>query len=106
MVDAMNGHPEDRTAFEAERSAKGEEVFQPHRAFVASMRVEPVVSHADSKTGGNPVQEHRGEEPVPTEHKQRRDCTDVDKAERDRRRPVQTFGSAGKAKVIFRGLGY
>jgi len=106
MMDAVNGHPEDGAAFEAERSAEGEEVFQPHRAFVAPMRMQPVVAHADSQTGGNPIDENRNEEPTPAEHKQSGDGTDVNQGERDHGRPVQTFGTAGLAKVIFRSLGY
>ena len=104
MVDAMHGNPENRAAFESQRAANGEEIFQPDRAFVSPMRMQPVVSHADSEAGGDPIKEDRDPETAPTEHEQRRDCADVKKAHRDRRRPVQTV-AAGKAEDFRSSLG-
>jgi hypothetical protein len=63
-----------------------------------------VISHADSETGGDPIYENRGREITPAEQKQRRDGTDVKKAERNRRRPVQAI-ARGEAEVIFARLG-
>jgi hypothetical protein len=105
MMYAMHGNPEDRSAFEAERPANGEEIFQPQWALVTPMRMQPVVSHADPETGGDPVNENGGQEVAPTEHKQRSNRADVKQAENDYGRPVQTF-APGVSEVVFGRLGY
>ncbi len=62
MVNTMHGDPEDRPAFERQRAANGEEILQPERAFVSPVRMQPVVSHADSEAGGDPIKEDRDPE--------------------------------------------
>ena len=71
MVDAMRRHPEDRSAFERQRSADREEIIQPQRDFVGPVSVQPVVSQAYSKAYRDPVQGHRDRKRAPTEHEQR-----------------------------------
>ena len=43
MVDAVHGDPENRSAFESQRAADGEEVFKPERTSVGTMRMQPVI---------------------------------------------------------------
>ncbi len=68
------------------------------------MRMQTVVSHADSEASGDPVKEHRNPETTPIKHKQRRDRADVKKPHRNRRRPVQTV-AAGEAEDFRPSLG-
>ncbi len=44
MVNTMHGHPENRPAFESQRTANSKEVFQPQWAFVPPVRMQTVVS--------------------------------------------------------------
>ena len=53
MMNAMSGDPEDRSAFERQRAAGGQEVLDPFRCLVAAMREEAVIAHADPKRTGN-----------------------------------------------------
>ena len=57
MMDAMRGHPENRAAFEGQRAADREQVFERQGHLVGPVRVQPVVAHADAQarwrtTGG------------------------------------------------------
>ena len=65
VMDAVGGHPEDRSTFEGEGAADGEEVLEPERDSVGAMGVQAMVTHADSQTRGYPVQEHGGGESAP-----------------------------------------
>src|SRR5580658_2878507 len=49
MMDPMRGYPENRSAFQRQRSANREEIFQPLGTFVTAMRQQPVITHADAK---------------------------------------------------------
>src|ERR1035438_6924916 len=90
MMDAVHGDPENRSAFEAQRSAKRKEILQPNRAFVPPVGMQPMVSHADSEAGRDPIEEDGGPEPGPAEHKQPRDGANVKKAYSDRRSEEHT----------------
>jgi hypothetical protein len=70
MMLAVSGNPEDRSAFESERGADGEEVLHPPRCFVAAMSEEAMVAHADAEASGEPAQEQGEEERLPTEHEE------------------------------------
>ena len=56
---AMRGDPENRSAFERQRSAGGQEIFDPFRSFVAAMGEQPVIAHADSQASRNPPKQDR-----------------------------------------------
>ena len=77
MMDPVHGDPKNRPAFEAQRSAKGKEIFKPDRAFVSPVGMQPMVSHADTEAGGDPIKEHGSPKPGPAEHEQPRDGADV-----------------------------
>ena len=52
VMDAMGGNPEDRTAFEREGAADGEDVLQPFGDAIAAMGEQAMVAHADADVGG------------------------------------------------------
>jgi hypothetical protein len=58
MMHAVDGDPEDRSAFQGERGANGEEVFHPSGGFVASVGEKPVIAHANAEASSDPPQQH------------------------------------------------
>ena len=68
MMNAMRGHPEDRTAFQRQRGADGQNIFQPLGALVAAMGQQTVITHADAQAARNPVHNHANNQRLPTEH--------------------------------------
>ena len=73
MMDPMNGHPRDRPAFERERPADRKEILKTSGHFVRAVRVQPVITHADTQPCGHPIKKDRGPENLPAEKKQRGD---------------------------------
>ena len=55
---AVRGDPENRSAFERESCAGGQEIFDPFRRFVAAMGEQPVIAHANSKASRNPPEKN------------------------------------------------
>ena len=53
MMDAVRCDPEDRPAFERERSARREDVFDPLMSLVAAVREQAMVPHADPEHARN-----------------------------------------------------
>src|SRR5690348_1049333 len=51
---AVRGDPENRSAFECQCSASGQEIFDPFWGLIATMREQPVIAHANSKASRNP----------------------------------------------------
>ena len=70
MVDAMSGHPEDGAAFECERAAPCQHVFDPFVRLVATVGEEPVVAHPDAQHSGHDVENQRGEHGAPIDEQQ------------------------------------
>src|SRR5450756_1158827 len=83
MVQAVRGNPEHRTTLERERAADREEVVEQLERLESTVRVEPVVSHADTQPDGHPVQRHGDEEIGPAEGKQRGDSLNVEPDQND-----------------------
>src|SRR4029077_13657488 len=54
VMNAMRGHPENRSAFEGEGGANRQEIFHPLVGFVAAMREQPVIAHANAQAARNP----------------------------------------------------
>src|ERR1017187_6710810 len=50
VMHAMRGHPEDRSTFERQGGAGGEEVLKPLGTLEATVRQKTVVAQADSET--------------------------------------------------------
>ena len=59
MVDAMRRDPENRTAFERQRAAEGQEILDPFVGLVAAVRQQPVIRHADAEHAADEVQNQR-----------------------------------------------
>ena len=95
MMDAVRGHPENRAAFQRERGANGQKIFDPLRSLVAAMRQQPVIAHADSQAAGNPVQKQRDEKSLPGEEEQRGDGADVKQHHESGRYPVDFVACGG-----------
>src|SRR6185312_7186819 len=68
VMHAMSRHPEKRTAFQGQRAAGGQHVFQPLVSLVAAMREQAMIAHADSKTARDVHQHKRHRQSRPTEH--------------------------------------
>ena len=88
-MDAMRSHPENGSAFERQGSANGEEIFERARQLIRTMRVQPVVAHADAQPDGHPIKNDRGDESAPTEHKQSSDGAHVQNNQNADNGPVQ-----------------
>ena len=68
VMNPMRGYPENRAAFQRQRGTNRQEIFQPLRALVAAMGQQPVITHANAETAGNPIQEQSDEQSLPTKH--------------------------------------
>ena len=77
MVHAMHADPEDRPAFQRQRSAYRKEILNPLRSFVAAMRQQPMVAHADSEAAGEPPKEGRNPKRLPGKVKECNYRTDM-----------------------------
>jgi hypothetical protein len=88
MVYPMRRHPEDRSAFQRQRAAHGEKILQYQGQLVGSVRVQPVVAHADAETRAHPIQENRHRERMPVEHEKRSYRTYMEKRHDDSGAPV------------------
>src|SRR5438309_3490685 len=71
MMDAMRCHPEKRAAFQRQRGAEGDEIFEPFISLESAVREQPVIRNANAKAPGNPPQQQRDEKCLPREHKER-----------------------------------
>src|SRR5579863_8238201 len=70
MMDAMRRHPKNGAAFERECTAESQEILERPGELVRTVRVQPMVAHADAQPDADPVQQNRYEKRVPAEHKQ------------------------------------
>jgi len=102
MMDAMSGDPEDRSAFERERTAGGDEVFKPLGHAVSAMGQQAVVAHADADVDGEEVHDGEGGEVLPGEEEERGDGEDVEDAHSNGSNPVDLalLMLAAHAKVL------
>ena len=73
VMDAMRRYPEKRSAFQRQRGAEGDEIFEPLISLEAAMREQPVISNADAQAAGNPPQKQRDEKSLPGKHEKRCD---------------------------------
>ncbi len=77
MMDAMRSNPSYWPAFESERAAHRQEIFDSFGRLVPSMSEQTVVAHADAQAAGDPPQHDGSYQSLPREEKQRRDRADV-----------------------------
>src|SRR4051812_40425324 len=88
MVDAVCGDPEDRSALEGQGAAGAEEVLNPLGSFVAAMREQAMVRHADADIDGQEVHHGSHGDVRPGEEEECGDCADVEERHRDSGDPV------------------
>src|SRR5262245_4520248 len=71
MMFAMRGYPEQGTALPCQYAAPRQEILEPFRRLIPSVSEQPVVSHPNSPSAGNPQQGKRYPQPLPGEKQQR-----------------------------------
>src|SRR5579859_5516691 len=70
MMHAMGGDPGNGASLDGQRAASGEKVFDEFRGFVAAMRKQAVIAHADAQAAGNPPHEEAKNKGLPGEKKE------------------------------------
>jgi hypothetical protein len=89
MMDAMRRNPENWPAFERQRAADGEKVFERLRCLVAPMGMQAVIPEADPEPDRQPVQ-HDGDRKIgPTEKEKGGDRQNMKDHHHDGGDPVQ-----------------
>ena len=78
MMDAVRGHPENRTPFQSRGSAESQEILQPPRGAIAAVGQQPVITDADPQAARNPPQQAGDEESFPGEEEQGCNRTDME----------------------------
>jgi hypothetical protein len=73
VMDAVRRHPEKRAAFQRQRGAEGNEIFEPLIGLEATVREQPVIRNANAKAPGHPPQKQRDEKRLPGKHEKRCD---------------------------------
>src|SRR5215470_10193446 len=91
MMDTMGSHPGERAALQRHRPAGGQHVFHPPRSFVAAVRQQTVIPHANAQAAGDPPKEHRGNEALPSEHEKGGYCANVKSRHEKSGGPVYRF---------------
>src|SRR6267142_2495594 len=77
MMHAMRGHPGNRPAFDRERAAGRQNIFDPFRSFVPAMRQQAVIAHADAETAAHPIRDNSENESFPGEEEKCHNRHDV-----------------------------
>src|SRR5204862_2273724 len=77
IMNSVSGHPEDRSTFKRQSSARGQEIFNPFRRLVAAMGQQAVIAHADSEAARNPPEHERRKKGFPGEKEKSRDGADM-----------------------------
>ena len=67
MMHAVRGDPGNGAAFDGQRAAGGQDVFDEFRCFVAAMRKQAVIAHADAEAAGNPPHDDGEDQGLPGE---------------------------------------
>jgi hypothetical protein len=107
MMDAVCGYPEDRATFKREGAAHGDEVLDPLGGFVAAVREQAMIGHADTDVDGEEVGDDEGGEVLPGEEEERGDGSDVKDPHGDGGDPVDAalLVLAAHAEVLLDLLG-
>jgi hypothetical protein len=71
VMDAVRRYPEERAAFQRQRGAEGDEIFEPLVRLETAMREQPVVRNADAQAAGDPPQQQRDKKGLPGKHEKR-----------------------------------
>src|SRR5260370_28160940 len=87
----MDGHPQQRAAFQSRHAADGEEVLKPLGCRVGALGEQPVITDAEADAPGDPVQKDRYEQPPPGEEEECGHSAAVTQRQHRRNRPVQSI---------------
>ena len=101
VMDAVCGHPGDGTAFESQRAANGEEILDALGDFVAAMRQQAMIAHADAEAQGNPVERQGHEKGGPAKEEERGHGAGVEHDESYRRDPVDSISFDNQERLWF-----
>jgi hypothetical protein len=71
VMDAMRRYPEERAAFQRQRGAEGDEIFEPLVRLETAVREQTVIRNPDAQAAGNPPQKQRDEKSLPGKHEER-----------------------------------
>jgi hypothetical protein len=71
VMDPVRRDPEKRAAFQRQRGAEGDEIFEPFIGLETAMREQPVIGNADSQAAGDPPQKQSDEKGLPGKHEKR-----------------------------------
>src|ERR1700722_788909 len=89
MMEPMRRYPEQRAAFQRERPANRQKIFDAPRNFIGSVSEQAVIAHADSKTESNPIKQDRRNCGRPTEVEQSGHGPNMDNRKRYDGDPVE-----------------
>src|SRR6185369_14545005 len=78
------------SAFHCECPAYGQQVFDPLRCLVTTMRQESVITHTDPQARGNPPEHDCYYQRLPIEHKKCRHRAHMEQGHENRSVPVDT----------------
>ena len=92
VMDPVGGHPEDRAALQGQGSTDREKVLQQERHLVGPVRMQAMLSQADSHARCQPQQNQGGDQIVPVEQKHGRHSSHVQKSQDNHNHPVQGPG--------------
>src|ERR1700733_9102949 len=101
MMNAMRGDPEDWSAFEGERGANRQEIFNPLGSPVSAMRQQAVIAHADAEASRDPPEKDQCEKSFPTEEEKCGDGSDVKQEHERGGNPVDFVLGGGLALERF-----
>ena len=90
VVNPVGRDPLDRAAFERERGAEREEIFDPLRRLVAAVRQKSVIAHAYAEAARHPEDDERDDERRPSEREERGQRARVEYDHRDDGLPVDS----------------
>jgi hypothetical protein len=85
---AMCDDPLDWSAFESQRTARHEKVFDEFRHLITTMREQPVPAHADAKTARHPVEDDGGNECGPAPEKESYNRSNMQRNQKNAAAPI------------------
>lgn len=91
MMLTMDGHPQERAAFQSRDAANREEVLKPFGCRVRAMGEQSVITNPESQAPCYPIQKERDEQRMPSEEEECHDCANVKQHQDRRDLPVQSI---------------
>ena len=88
VMNAMRGGPFNWTTLQCQRTTQHENIFKLFGVFIAAVGYEPVVTHADAETTGNPVEDNGTNDRLPVPHEQSCNRGEVEQSQKSAEAPV------------------